>query len=238
MPEPYSDEAEFTAAELRESPLHGYRGVEDEGLLRGVPAGLTIAISREAGARGTTIAKRAGEKLGWDVYSQEMMETIAQNATVRHDLLDNLTPADNEWIEEHLQQMLQDGDLSRNSNVLDVARLVLSLGVQGNVILLGRGAGLILPSRSTLHVRLVAPLHDRITYMSQWLRLTDEEAAEQVRKRDHRRGDYLTTHFNRKPTDVHSYDMVLNTSLLGEERSTDLIVAAAKAKMSAVVGME
>ena len=29
--------------------------------------------------------------------------------------------------------------------------------------------------------------------------------------------DYLATFFNRKPNDIHVYDMVLNTSLLGEE---------------------
>jgi cytidylate kinase len=74
--------------------------------------------------------------------------------------------------------------------------------------------------------------------MSQWMRLTEEEAAEQVRRRDHRRTDYLATHFHRKPNDVHLYDMVLNTSMLGEDRCADVIAAAAKAKMSAVVGMD
>jgi cytidylate kinase len=74
--------------------------------------------------------------------------------------------------------------------------------------------------------------------MSQWLRLTDEEAAEQVRKRDHRRTDYLATHFHRKPNDVHVYDLIINTSKFGEERSADLVVAAAKAKMAAVMGMD
>jgi cytidylate kinase len=87
-------------------------------------------------------------------------------------------------------------------------------------------------------VRLVAPLQDRIAYMSQWLRLTEEEAADQVRKRDHRRTDFLATHFHRKPNDVHVFDMILNTSMFGEERSADLIAAAAKAKMSAIVGMD
>jgi hypothetical protein len=237
MPEAYSDDVEFATTEQSEAPLHGYRGELDEPPL-GVPAGLSIALSREAGARGATIAKRAGEKLGWDVYTQEMMEYIGQDPTVRQDLLDRLTAAGHDWINERINQLLQEQNMSRHPSILELARLVLSLGAQGNVILLGRGAGLILPSRSTLHVRLIAPLHDRITYMSQWLRLTDEEAAEQVRKRDHRRADFLSTHFHRKPNDVHGYDMVLNTSLLGEERSAELIVAAAKAKMSAVVGMD
>jgi cytidylate kinase len=238
MPEPYSDDVEFSVTEQSEAPLHGYRGEVDEPPPSGVPAGLTIALSREAGARGATIAKRAGERLGWDVYSQEMMEYIGQDPTVRQDLLDCLTTAGHDWIDERVNQLLEEQNMSRHPSILELARLVLSLGAQGNVVLLGRGAGLILPSRSTLHVRLVAPLQDRVTYMSQWLRLTDEEAADQVHKRDHRRADFLSTHFHRKPNDVHVYDMVLNTSLLGEERSAELIVAAAKAKMSAVVGMD
>src|SRR4029077_19821702 len=104
------------------------------------------------------------------------------------------------------------------------------------VILLGRGAGCVLPAASTLHVRLVAPVADRIAYVGQVMRLTEEEAAEQVRKRDHRRAEFLSTHFHRRPGDVHQYDLCLNTSLLGEEICTELIVQAAKAKMDALFG--
>jgi cytidylate kinase len=153
-------------------------------------------------------------------------------------VLEKLPATAAEWIDEQLQMLLEQPNLIHNPNIVDLARLVLSLGAQGNVILLGRGAGFLLPRRSTLHVRLVAPLADRVAYMSQWLRLTEEEAAEQVRKRDHRRTDYLATHFHRKPNDVHIYDMILNTSMFGEERSADLLVAAAKSKMAAVVGLD
>jgi cytidylate kinase len=238
MTEHYTSEMDLPLPEGGTSPLHGYRGQAEDEPAPGVPAGLTIALSREAGARGSTIAKRAGEKLGWEVYSQEMLEYVAQNAAARQDLLDKLTPAAGEWINEQMQQLLERNYLSQNPSVRDLARLVLTLGVQGNVILLGRGAGFIMPARSTLHVRLVAPVEARVAYMSQLLRLTEEEAAAEVRKRDHRRADFLATHFHRKPNDVHVYDMILNTSLLGEERCADLIAAAAKAKMSAVVGMD
>lgn len=238
MTERYSDEFEIPVLAAGESPLHGYRGVEEDEPAIGMPAGLTIAISREAGARGATIARRAGEKLGWEVYSQEMLEYGAQDAALRRAVLDKLPPTASEWIDEQLQLLLDQPHLSHNPNIVDLARLVLSLGAQGNVILLGRGAGFLLPRRSTLHVRLIAPLPDRIAYMSQWLRLTEAEAVEQVRQRDHRRTDFLATHFHRKPNDVHVYDMILNTSMFGEDRSADLVAAAAKAKMRAVVGMD
>lgn len=234
MSEPDSDDVELPVMEAGVSPLHGYRGVLEQSNPVGVPAGLTIAITREAGSRGGSIAKRAGEKLGWEVYSQEMLEYGAQNPALRQDLLDKLSPAAHVWIDENYKKLLEEGEFSRQANILDLALLALTLSAQGNVILLGRGAGFLLPSRSTLHVRLVAPLEDRVAYMSQWLRLTVEEAAEQVRKRDHRRTDFLATHFHRKPNDVHLYDMVLNTSLLGEERCAEVIAAAARAKGSAL----
>lgn len=238
MAEPYSDEFEIPVLAAGESPLHGYRGVEAEEPAFGFPLGLTIAISREAGARGATIARRAGEKLGWEVYSQDMLEYGAQSASLRQEVLDKLPPGAADWIDERLRELLNQPNLSHNPNIVDLARLVLALGAQGNVILLGRGAGFLLPARSTLHVRLVAPLADRIAFMAQSLRLTDEEAADQVKKRDHRRTDFLATHFHRKPNDIHVYDMILNTSMFGEDRSAELVVAAAKAKMTAIVGMD
>ncbi|MBM3995497.1 MAG: cytidylate kinase-like family protein [Planctomycetes bacterium] len=238
MTERYSDDFDIPVLAAGESPLHGYRGEVDDESLVGIPAGVSIAISREAGARGATIARRAGEKLGWEVFSQDMLEYGAQSASLREEVLSKLPSKATEWVDEQLQTLLDQPNISRHPNLVDLARLVLALGAQGNVILLGRGAGFLLPSRSTLHVRLVAPLPDRITYMSQWLRLTEEEAAEQVRKRDNRRTDFLATHFHRKPNDVHLYDLIVNTSRFGEERSADLVVAAAKAKMLAILGME
>jgi cytidylate kinase len=216
-----------------ETPRHGFRGELQEAP-PAFPWGLTIAISREAGARGATIAKRAGEKLGWQVYSQELLEYIAQEGTFRQDVLDHLPASANDWVDDRLNRLLKEQNLSANASIMDLARMILSLGAQGEVVLLGRGAGCILPPRNTLHVRLVAPLADRIAYMSQWMRLTEEEAAEQVRTRDKLRSEFIAAHFHRDVGDVHQFDMVLNTSLLGEERCADLIVHGARAKAAAL----
>jgi cytidylate kinase len=237
MPEPSSDEFHIPLLEPGETPVHGYRG-EPSHTAVGVPAGLSIAITREAGSRGATVAQRAGEKLGWEVYTQDMLEYGSQNAALRQELSDKLSSSAKTWIDERLNELLHQATLSRHPNIIELARLALMLAAQGNVVLLGRGAGFILPVSSTLHVRLIAPLPDRVAYMSQWLRLTEEEAAQQVHQRDQRRTEFLATHFHRKPNDVHLYDMVLNTSLLGEERCADVIATAAKAKMSAVVGVD
>ena len=66
-------------------------------------------------------------------------------------------------------------------------------------------------------------------------RLTREEAAEQVHLRDRRRADYLKKHFHRDVTDIYQYDLLLNSTYLGEELSAELLVQAAKAKAATLL---
>jgi cytidylate kinase len=218
-----------------ESPRHGYRGEASACDHPFLPAGLTIAISREAGSRGTSICKRAGEKLGWQVYTQDLLEYVAHQASVRREITDNLSPAALHWVEEQLERLQGDETISRQPAVVDMARLVLSLGATGEVLLIGRGAGCFLPRHATLHVRIVAPLEDRIAYMSQWLGLSQEEAAQQVQLRDQHRAEFIQTHFHRQAADVYQYDLLLNSTLLGEELSAELLVQAARAKAAALL---
>jgi len=222
-----------------EAPKHGFQG---DRLQRPpaprMPAGLTVAVSREAGARGGTIARRVGKKLGWQVYNQETLEYISQEGALRDNLFANLPANAPAWVEQRLEQLLADNQLSGDPVVNNLVRTILAVSVPGEAVLLGRGAGCVLPRESTLHVRMIAPLEERIAYMSQWMRLTLAEAAEQVRLRDHNRAQFIQTHFHRQPGDIYQYDLVLNSTLLGEELCAELIVQAARVKAKALAGRE
>jgi len=197
------------------------------------PLSLTVAVSREAGSRGGTIARRVGRKLGWQVYNQELLEYLAQEKHLARELFDALDEAAVAWVEARLQQLLREQSLSQHVALVELARVVLAIAARGEAVILGRGAGTILPRASTVHVRVVAPLAERINYMSQLERLTLDEAAIQVEARDRKRGQFVETHFHRKPADIHQYDLLVNSSLLGEDLSAQLIIRAAKAKLAA-----
>jgi cytidylate kinase len=223
--------------DARESPRHGFQG--DRGAPpppRTGPSALTLAFSREAGARGGTIARRVGRKLGWQVYDQELLEYMAQEAIVRQGVLDAppTTPAD--WAEARLQQLVRDRAITEHPSILNLARVILALGTQGQAVLIGRGAGCVLPRETTLNVRIIAPLHERIAYMGQWLRLTVEEATERVRLRDERRREFVANNFHRDPGDLHQYDVILNSSQLGEDVCAELIAQAARLRAAQLVG--
>ena len=98
--------------------------------------------------------------------------------------------------------------------------------------MVGRGAGFLLPAETTVHVRVVAPLADRVTFMGQWLRQSRDEAAAEVTARDGRRSQYLAHLMGRDPSETHAYDLVVNSSRLGEEACADLIVVAVRTKQT------
>jgi hypothetical protein len=214
----------------QESPHHGYRGdnpgARDETFS---PPGLTIAISREAGARGGTIGRHVGRKLNWQVFGQELLEHLMQDSSIQQEFSDGLSEEANRWVEEQLQRIVARG-LDMPPPITAATRLTLALGAQGNVVLIGRGAGYLLPRQSTLHVRLIAPFEDRVAYMGEWLRLTPDEARHRVEVRDSRRAEFLTTFLRIQPGDIHGYDLIVNTSSFGEEMTTELIVQAARVK--------
>jgi cytidylate kinase len=217
-------------------PRHGFQG--DRGaapVRRTMPFGLSIAITREAGARGGSIARRVAQKLGWQVYDQDLLEYMAQDSVVRQGVFDALPAAGGDWVQKRLGELCRQADLTSDPAVENLARVVLALAAQGEVVLIGRGAGCILPRTSTLNVRVVAPMEDRIAYMGQWLRLPLAEAEEKVRSRDERRAQFLQRHFDRLPGDLYQYDMVLNSTMLGEEGCGDLIAQAAHVRWTALV---
>ncbi|MFO0844351.1 MAG: cytidylate kinase-like family protein [Gemmataceae bacterium] len=216
-------------------PRHGYQG--DRGAptaARMAPLGLAVAISREAGARGGTVARLAAEKLAWQVYDQELLEYTAQNPVIRQGMMNDLPPACVDWVTHRLKELERTCGLGPDADVHHQAEVILALGAQGQVVLIGRGAGCVLPRETTLNVRVVAPLRERVAYMGQWLRMSSADAAERVRQRDERRAEFVQRHFRRAPADVHQYDLVLNSSLLGEDGCAELIARAARLRWGQV----
>jgi cytidylate kinase len=218
-----------TAAHLAdESPLHGFQGNRLPGVAPAIPLAPSIAVSREVGARGGEIARRLAVRLRWQAYDREMLEYAVEDQSAIDAVLTDSPPDAASWIESRLHFLQQHNVLS-DRKFERVARLILALAAKGEAIFVGCGAGFLLPRESTLHVRMIAPLADRIAYMSQRLRLSREEAAEQVRQRSAQRDKFQAACFH-IPSDGMIYDMVLNSSALGEGLCSDLVVEALRCK--------
>lgn len=168
--------------------------------------------------------------LGWPFINQETLEHVTQVPSLQSPMLESLPPAAVEWVERRVAELVAEGPLHANPELMPLARMILQVAAQENHVILGRGAGCVLRSDAKLYVRLVAPEKDRVAYISQMERLSLEDAQEYVRRRDRARTEFVTSKFGRSPEDVTQYDLVINSSKLGVDGTAAVIFAAAREK--------
>jgi cytidylate kinase len=190
------------------------------------PAGLTIAISREIGALGTSVGRALGERLGWPVYDYELLELIAREQNLRVGLLESVDERRTSWIEECMEAFAAIPAVSGSAYARYLTETMLSLAALGKCVIVGRGAAQVLPAGSALRVRLVAPLEDRIAWMSREGGLPRDAAARRVAEVERDRIGFIRTYFQKDPTDPVGYDLVLNSSRLSVAGCAEIIVAA------------
>jgi len=101
---------------------------------------------------------------------------------------------------------------------------IFRLAELGNVILIGRGAHILTREMEHVrHVRLIAPLEDRIKRARLKLDLNAKEAARAVRHRDAASEAYTRSHFDETLSNPEAYDLVLNTGRVSNAEAVDLL---------------
>jgi cytidylate kinase len=159
-----------------------------------------------------------------------MLDFLARDESARAELVAELPLPARLWADAEHARLVTARGLSPTSDLAAVARLILTLAARGNTVLVGHGAGFVLPAETTVHVRVVAPVDERVAYESQRLMLPGPDAAAEVAGRDRRRAEFLTALSDRDPTDPTGYDLVVNSARLGVDGSAELVVAAVRAK--------
>jgi cytidylate kinase len=194
--------------------------------------GPCITISREVGAGGDAVServcdllqkKRRYEEVKWTVFDKNLIEKVIED----HNLPEKLS----EYLEE-------DKITEINSMVNEIlglhppiwilinktAQTILQLATMGNVIIVGRGANLITTQmKNVFHIRLVAPLEDRIKHIQNIFDLSRKESIERIKKDDVMRKHYLHQHYHKDIDDKYLYHIIINTHLLPYDEAAEMI---------------
>ncbi|MES1213771.1 MAG: cytidylate kinase-like family protein [Singulisphaera sp.] len=191
----------------------------------------TIAISREAGVDAAAVASAVGTTVGWKVWDQELVAAVA---ACMHTRPSELAPVDEthiSWLQESIEALLDMHAVSQTAYVRHLIKTLETLGRDGSCIIVGRGAAHILPAETTLRVRLVAPLEDRVTAQMRATGATNrQETLRAVERMDRARTRFITDYFHRDPNDPANYDLVLNMSRLAIDDCATQIVDALHAE--------
>jgi len=201
-----------------------------------------VTISREYGSGGGEVATRLARRLGWKLINHEVVVQVAKALGV--------TEEEAELYDEHVDNIVErvlysltaiQPTMSANMPVVlatdsqsyDQARrrVVQDAYDAGHVVIVGRGGQVLLAGhRDVLHVRIVAPLEERIRYVMQREGLARAAAQDRITQKDRTRSHFLAAVHHQNVGDNHLYDLAVNTGVLSLDSAVDLLALALQDK--------
>jgi len=190
-----------------------------------------LLISREKGAGGSAVGQLAGKRLSWQVFDKDIVDAIAEKAQVRRELIESLDERDRATIQDAIVELLHPQPIGMPGYLANLHEVLLTLGHQGDVVIVGRGAQYVLPSQFGLRVRMVAPVEVRVQRIATREKLSLKAAQVVVEKSDRNRARLARRQFGQNAGDPLNQDVTINTAEVTVEAATEVVVSALQQKL-------
>jgi cytidylate kinase len=185
-----------------------------------------ITISREPGCGGGLIAHLLAKELGFDLFGVEIVDLIAQNANLSREMVATLDEKAQTELEDWLAEGLSGEQFSSKKYFLNLRKVLFTIAIHGNAVILGRGASFLLHPEDRLAVRLIAPLEVRVKKVMRKQGLSEEKSLKYLEEIRQQRRSFVKKHFNADIEDPANYDMVINTAFNKPKAIIKIIRAA------------
>lgn len=201
-----------------------------------------ITISREYGAGGSALASELGTRLGWPVLDRDLIRQIAERLQLEDRVVEGLDehpPSLLVRIAAGLlvtpPEMLVALDTSKIMSpdaVAEAARDAIEKAVQWPpLIVVGHGAQCLYRGRpGTLHIRLVAPVEDRVKRICDRDGIDAVTAVARGRRVDEARAEYMRRYYHSDWRDGLLYDLQINTGRVSIRDAAEMIAGLVRAR--------
>jgi cytidylate kinase len=219
------------AAERQMQTWARTREIEDRsaagaGLSRECRAVSYLAISREAGAGGSQIAKAVGHELGWNVLDKDILARVADRYNLPLPMLELVDETVDNWVSGVFGSWIDHTIISHDRYFACLKRVLRASLAQEKLVLVGRGAQFMLPREKGLAVRIVAPEQYRLSRIVEQGNVTRREAQRLIGEVDSRRQQFVRRYFHREISDPHLYDLTINVENIGVGGAVRQIITA------------
>ncbi|UCD79406.1 MAG: cytidylate kinase-like family protein [Desulfobacterales bacterium] len=185
-----------------------------------------VTISREPGSGGRIVAQKLAERLGFEVFHQEVLHEMAKRADISEQMLATLDERGLSILEDWISSIVQSRHLWPDEYLQHLMHVIGTIGKLGRAVVVGRGANFILPPEQRFRVRITASRRVRIQNVAQDFGLSEEDAKRRVIKTESNRRAFIRKYFNADIADPTNYDLVINTETLSIANAVDVIAAA------------
>ena len=184
-----------------------------------------VTISRQVGSWGDHIAELVAQKLGLDLITRERLNQMGQECD------QDFAKACTLFVEETPQSFWDRIFFSGPAHRALFESLNYDLALRGDVLIMGRGAQIALPSLpGILKVRLVAPFELRVERIMKERGIDYDEAEQFVTWYGKHRRNLVESVYHVDLSDPELFDMVINTEHFDPQGVAEVICCTAQEK--------
>jgi len=188
-----------------------------------------ITVSREPGSGGKLVAKGVAERLGFDLFHQEVIHEMAESTRANRMLLKTLDEKGLSVLDDLISALVYERHLWPDEYLKHLMKVVGAIEKHGRAVVVGRGANFILSGQKILRVRIIAPIELRIQNVMKEYGTSEDETKRRILRTESDRRAFVRKYFNANITDPMNYDCILNTGTLSIDAAVNSVVGCVKA---------
>ena len=200
-----------------------------------------IAITRTCGSGGTTIGKMLSDDFKINMYDRELLRLASDDSGINEALFANADEAVKNSLLYRVSKNVYDGELippeshdfTSNDNLFNYqAKILRELAEKESYVVIGRCADYILKDNpNVFKIFIHASSEFCIEHEMEHLGVSEKEAIKEIKKLDKYRKEYYYYHTGKKWESAKNYDLCIDTSKLGLEKSVEYIKEYMKLRM-------
>lgn len=190
-----------------------------------------ISVTRQFGSLGRPIAKMVAERLGYEYFDRDIIESAA---AILGEPVYKLSEYDDHIITpyEKMAFPLGFGTSEKQNRLFEIEKkVILDSAAKKSCIIVGRCSDFILRSAGfgdLLNVFIYAPYEARYNYCLTYLGFAENAVEKYIEKIDGSRAGFYKKYTGEKFDSPKYRDLMLNSACMGLEKTVELICAAAK----------
>ena len=202
-------------------------------------ANTIITIGRQFGSNGRMIGEKLAELMGVKCYDKQLIKEAAKQSGLWEDFLDNM---DEKPTSSFLYSVVMDPysymSFDNNTNYgmnlnqkafMATYETIKSIADRESCVIIGRCSNYVLREyEKVLSAFIYAPLEVRIDTVMKRFNLNEKQARDQIAKEDKARASYFNYYTSYKWGKNESYDILIDSSLLGPDETAELLLDVAK----------
>ncbi len=193
---------------------------------------IVVTIGRQFGSGGRIVGKKLAEQLGIPYYDKELINLASKESGICGEFFEKADEKNSGSLLKALAMgfsmnnaIFQSNDYLSNESLFQIqSEVIRKVAAEGSCVLVGRCADYILRDEpDCVHVFISASWQDRVRRAMEYNRVPEKEAEEFLKKADKSRASYYNYYTDKVWGAGGSYDLCVNSSLYGIDRTVDFI---------------